>query len=105
MLNNAKLESADSLESFSSSAVTFSDSILAIMESNKPTSKSPDEAETSSSSLVATPSQQLTIPPPFRFKTSLRNTVYQVMRDRGWKETENENDWDFFWAGIIKPTR
>jgi hypothetical protein len=66
------------------------------MEANKP-AEVEDAAENISSVNAST--QQLTIPPPFRFKTSLRNTVYQVMRDRGWKETENDTDWDFFWAG------
>ncbi|KAI9184597.1 putative tubulin polyglutamylase ttll9 [Blastocladiella emersonii ATCC 22665] len=35
-----------------------------------------------------------------RFRTSLRNTVCDVMRDRGWKETESETEWDFFWCDI-----
>jgi len=32
-----------------------------------------------------------------KFKTSFRNTIYDTMLRRGWKET-NENDWDFYWA-------
>ncbi|KAJ3216280.1 putative tubulin polyglutamylase ttll9 [Dinochytrium kinnereticum] len=35
-----------------------------------------------------------------KFKTSLRNTVLDVMKDRGWKETDGELDWDFFWADV-----
>nr|KAJ3422312.1 putative tubulin polyglutamylase ttll9 [Polyrhizophydium stewartii] len=35
-----------------------------------------------------------------RFKTGLRNTVWDCMRDRGWKETDSELDWDFFWADV-----
>ncbi|KAJ3326084.1 putative tubulin polyglutamylase ttll9 [Blyttiomyces sp. JEL0837] len=35
-----------------------------------------------------------------KFKTSLRNTVFDVMKDRGWKETDGDNDWDFFWADV-----
>jgi tubulin polyglutamylase TTLL9 len=35
-----------------------------------------------------------------RFRTSLRNTVCDVMRDRGWKETESETEWEFFWCDI-----
>ncbi|KAI8906783.1 tubulin-tyrosine ligase family-domain-containing protein [Gorgonomyces haynaldii] len=35
-----------------------------------------------------------------RFKTGLKNTVWDVMRDRGWKETDTEMDWDFFWADV-----
>mmetsp|Transcript_50752 Transcript_50752/g.162464 ORF Transcript_50752/g.162464 Transcript_50752/m.162464 type:complete len:141 (-) Transcript_50752:121-543(-) len=35
---------------------------------------------------------------PVRFKTSLHNTVYDVMKHRGWVETDSELDWDIFWA-------
>ncbi|KAI8853634.1 tubulin-tyrosine ligase family-domain-containing protein [Chytridium lagenaria] len=35
-----------------------------------------------------------------RFKTGLRNTVLDVMKDRSWKETDGELDWDFFWADV-----
>ncbi|KAI8620013.1 tubulin-tyrosine ligase family-domain-containing protein [Chytriomyces sp. MP71] len=35
-----------------------------------------------------------------RFKTHLRNTVLDVFKDRGWKETESEADWDFHWADV-----
>jgi len=31
-----------------------------------------------------------------RFRTSFKNTIYDVMKSRGWKE--NETDWDFHWA-------
>ena len=33
-----------------------------------------------------------------RFKTSFRNTVYDVMKKRGWKYTDSDLDWDFHWA-------
>lgn len=33
-----------------------------------------------------------------RFKTSFRNTIYEVMKRRGWKQTDSEMDWDFHWA-------
>ncbi|KAJ3216340.1 putative tubulin polyglutamylase ttll9 [Clydaea vesicula] len=39
-------------------------------------------------------------PQVIKFRTSLRNTVYQVMKDRGWKETDSDLDWDFFWADV-----
>ncbi|CUG88456.1 tubulin tyrosine ligase, putative [Bodo saltans] len=41
-------------------------------------------------------------PPPggIRFRTSLRNTVLDVMRSRGWKETDHETEWDFFWSDV-----
>ncbi|ETN17749.1 hypothetical protein PPTG_05478 [Phytophthora nicotianae INRA-310] len=32
-----------------------------------------------------------------RFKTTFRNTIYDTMLRRGWKET-TESDWDFYWA-------
>jgi hypothetical protein len=32
-----------------------------------------------------------------KFKTNFRNTIYDTMLRRGWKET-SENDWDFYWA-------
>ncbi|KAJ3320950.1 putative tubulin polyglutamylase ttll9 [Boothiomyces sp. JEL0866] len=35
-----------------------------------------------------------------RFKTGLKNTVWDCMRDRGWKETDSDLDWDFFWADV-----
>lgn len=36
---------------------------------------------------------------PILFKTSFRNTIYHVMRDRdGWKYTEADMEWDFHWA-------
>ena len=31
-----------------------------------------------------------------RFKTSFRNTIYDVMKNRGWKESDT--DWDIYWA-------
>jgi len=35
---------------------------------------------------------------PVRFRTTLYNVIYDVMKARGWKETEDEIDWDFHWA-------
>ncbi|RLN26812.1 hypothetical protein BBJ28_00004350 [Nothophytophthora sp. Chile5] len=32
-----------------------------------------------------------------RFKTNFRNTIYDTLLRRGWKET-TESDWDFYWA-------
>lgn len=34
---------------------------------------------------------------PIRFRSNFRNTIYDVMRSRGWIETEHEVDWDFLW--------
>ena len=36
-----------------------------------------------------------------RFKTHLRNTVLDVMRSRGWKETDSETEWEFNWADVF----
>ena len=35
---------------------------------------------------------------PIRFRTNFRNTIYDVMRARGWVETEDETHFDFLWA-------
>lgn len=32
-----------------------------------------------------------------RFKTTFRNTIYDTLLRRGWKET-SDSDWDFYWA-------
>lgn len=32
-----------------------------------------------------------------KFKTNFRNTIYDTMIRRGWKET-NDIDWDIYWA-------
>eukprot|EP00667_Euglena_gracilis_P013278 EG_transcript_13686 len=37
-------------------------------------------------------------PGQYRFRTTLYNVIYDVMQARGWKETEDELDWDFHWA-------
>eukprot|EP00617_Octactis_speculum_P025143 CAMPEP_0185747882 /NCGR_PEP_ID=MMETSP1174-20130828/6522_1 /TAXON_ID=35687 /ORGANISM="Dictyocha speculum, Strain CCMP1381" /LENGTH=463 /DNA_ID=CAMNT_0028423277 /DNA_START=89 /DNA_END=1476 /DNA_ORIENTATION=- len=34
---------------------------------------------------------------PIRFKTSFRNTIYEALLERGWKETSGD-DWDIHWA-------
>jgi tubulin polyglutamylase TTLL9 len=47
------------------------------------------------------PEERVPIPPSqIRFRTTLRNTVLDVMRSRGWKETDSETDWDFHWADV-----
>jgi len=33
-----------------------------------------------------------------RFRTSFHNTILDVMRDRGWKETDSEASWDVLWG-------
>eukprot|EP00921_Rhytidocystis_pertsovi_P015887 GHVQ01025153.1.p1 GENE.GHVQ01025153.1~~GHVQ01025153.1.p1 ORF type:complete len:416 (-),score=30.71 GHVQ01025153.1:429-1676(-) len=36
--------------------------------------------------------------PIIRFRCAFRNTVYDAMKARGWKETDSESDWDFYWC-------
>lgn len=33
-----------------------------------------------------------------RFKTGFHNVIYDVLKARGWKETESEMDWDIHWC-------
>eukprot|EP00898_Chlorokybus_atmophyticus_P008329 jgi/Chlat1/8498/Chrsp80S07888 len=49
-----------------------------------------------------TTAQQQAAPPPraIRFRSSLHNTVADVMRGRGWSETDAELEWDVFWADV-----
>jgi tubulin polyglutamylase TTLL9 len=35
---------------------------------------------------------------PIRFRSNFRNTIYDVMRGRGWVETDSEFDWHFQWS-------
>ncbi|KAL6749379.1 tubulin tyrosine ligase-like family, member 9 [Haematococcus lacustris] len=38
-------------------------------------------------------------PGPIRWRSSLRNTIYDVLSSKkDWVETESETEWDFFWA-------
>lgn len=37
---------------------------------------------------------------PIRFRSFLRNTVLDVMRCRGWIETDSEVEWDYYWADV-----
>ncbi|TPX66709.1 hypothetical protein SpCBS45565_g04318 [Spizellomyces sp. 'palustris'] len=58
---------------------------------------------TSTPTISLLPPPAVSTPPaaqPIRFRTGSRNTVYDVMRDRGWKETDGDMDWDFFWADV-----
>lgn len=38
------------------------------------------------------------LPPVFR--TSFRNVILDVLKARGWRETESDTDWDFNWADV-----
>lgn len=35
-----------------------------------------------------------------KFKTCLRNTILDVMKLKGWKEADENEEWDFFWADV-----
>lgn len=36
---------------------------------------------------------------PIKWRSSLHNTIYDVLESKkDWVETDNENEWDFFWA-------
>ncbi|XP_006814311.1 putative tubulin polyglutamylase TTLL9 [Saccoglossus kowalevskii] len=35
-----------------------------------------------------------------RFKCGLQNTIYDVLKAKGWQEVRDEGDWDFFWADV-----
>lgn len=35
---------------------------------------------------------------PIRFRCSFHNTIYDVLKAHGYKETDSELDWDFFWC-------
>lgn len=35
-----------------------------------------------------------------RFKTVFRNVILDVLRARGYKEYDDDNEWDFFWADV-----
>ncbi|KAG4092404.1 TTL-domain-containing protein [Neocallimastix lanati (nom. inval.)] len=39
-------------------------------------------------------------PRSIRFKTFLRNTLLDTLRKRRWKETDDEIEWDVYWADI-----
>lgn len=49
---------------------------------------------------AANAQQPMTVPGTIRFRTSLRNTILDVLRSRGWKETDSETEWDFHWADV-----
>jgi hypothetical protein len=36
---------------------------------------------------------------PIRWRSSLKNTIYDVLRSKKeWQETDHPTEWDFFWA-------
>eukprot|EP01061_Rhynchopus_euleeides_P026186 TRINITY_DN42869_c0_g1_i1.p1 TRINITY_DN42869_c0_g1~~TRINITY_DN42869_c0_g1_i1.p1 ORF type:complete len:422 (+),score=170.28 TRINITY_DN42869_c0_g1_i1:105-1370(+) len=39
-------------------------------------------------------------PQTIKFRSHLHNTVYDVCKSRGWKETDSDLEWDFHWADV-----
>ncbi|UJR23876.1 hypothetical protein I4U23_026848 [Adineta vaga] len=37
---------------------------------------------------------------PIRFRTFLQNTIYDVLRSRGWIESREDEEWDFYWCDV-----
>ena len=37
---------------------------------------------------------------PIRFRCTFHNTIYDVLRARGWRETESDTDWDVAWVDV-----
>ncbi|KAJ3113915.1 putative tubulin polyglutamylase ttll9, partial [Physocladia obscura] len=57
-------------------------------------------SQNATTGLQAVPQSQSITPSSIRFKTHLRNTILDVCRDRGWKETDSDTEWDFNWADV-----
>ncbi|TYZ59530.1 hypothetical protein PybrP1_003448 [[Pythium] brassicae (nom. inval.)] len=51
----------------------------------------------SSASAGGAKSAKAAISAVLKFKTNFRNTIYDTLLRRGWKET-SDSDWDFYWA-------
>ncbi|GLD93370.1 hypothetical protein PINS_up001962 [Pythium insidiosum] len=60
-------------------------------------SKTRSAAATSTASGTTATAPNTSTSAPIKFKTTFRNTIYDTMLRRGWKET-TDNDWDFYWA-------
>ncbi len=39
-------------------------------------------------------------PKIIRFRTHFTNTIFDVFKDRGYKQTDSELDWDIHWADV-----
>eukprot|EP01112_Ceratiomyxa_fruticulosa_P001410 TRINITY_DN1149_c0_g1_i1.p1 TRINITY_DN1149_c0_g1~~TRINITY_DN1149_c0_g1_i1.p1 ORF type:complete len:425 (-),score=82.62 TRINITY_DN1149_c0_g1_i1:116-1390(-) len=52
---------------------------------------------TTSKTSIPKPIEQKELP-VIKFKSFLHNTIYDVVRSRGWKETDSDSDFDFIWA-------
>ncbi|KAJ0394119.1 hypothetical protein P43SY_010005 [Pythium insidiosum] len=79
-----------------SSAASGSDRPIAAA-SGAATVSGKDTKSRSASTTTATTTPSTNANPHIKFKTTFRNTIYDTMLRRGWKET-TDNDWDFYWA-------
>jgi hypothetical protein len=70
-------------------------SLNALNEKEKSETTLTPISASATTSQVSIPSTQV-----IRFKCGLKNTVWECLRDRGWKETDSDTDWDFFWADV-----
>ncbi|CAD2222248.1 Tubulin-tyrosine ligase family, putative [Angomonas deanei] len=50
--------------------------------------------------MSAGPSDERRRAGPIRFRCFLRNTILDVMRSRGWLETDSDLDWDYSWMDV-----
>ncbi|ORX87362.1 TTL-domain-containing protein [Anaeromyces robustus] len=60
----------------------------------------PELPESLNSFLIKTTTSSCKDPKSIKFKTFLHNTLYDTLKKRGWKETDDETDWDIYWADI-----
>eukprot|EP00833_Pecoramyces_ruminatium_P013595 jgi/Orpsp1_1/1187627/evm.model.d7180000059102.1 len=60
----------------------------------------PELPDTFSSFLSKTTNPGCKDPKSIRFKTFLHNTLLDTLKKRGWKETDDESEWDVYWADI-----
>jgi len=60
----------------------------------------PELPESFSTFLAKTTNPGCKDPKTIRFKTFLHNTLLDTLKKRGWKETDDESEWDVYWADI-----
>ena len=72
------------------------------MSRKKSSSRDRVQSSDSDSDEVASPSKHSKSSQPIViFRTSLHNTIFDVMRSRtGWEETDSDTDWDINWASV-----
>ena len=64
-------------------------------------SRSNSQGTDSSDSEIESPTKKGSSQPVVIFRTSLHNTIFDVMRSKpGWEETDSDTDWDINWADV-----